>query len=107
MATYTVKAGDSLSMIAEHVLGHTSLWPALALENSIKKPYEIFPGQVLQLPSANTLSVVGANPPAPSSAMTLPAAKVNRFTSWFSRHKVLLGGGLLFISAIVAYKKSH
>lgn len=49
--TYTVKPGDSLSIIARDVLGHIDLWPEIALINDISDSERIYPGQVLQLPN--------------------------------------------------------
>lgn len=50
--TYTVKAGDTLSAIAQQ-LGVTGGWESLADANAsvIANPNLIFPGQVLQLPA--------------------------------------------------------
>lgn len=50
MRTYTVKPGDSISVIARDVLGDISLWPEIATINGLSNPYIIFPGQVLNLP---------------------------------------------------------
>jgi LysM repeat protein len=51
MATlYTVKPGDSLSIIARDVLGDMGLWPVIASQNKIQAPYIIRPGQTLTLP---------------------------------------------------------
>ena len=52
--TYTVKAGDSLSKIAQRELGDGSKWKAIyeANRDQIKDPDLIHPGQVLNLPSA-------------------------------------------------------
>jgi nucleoid-associated protein YgaU len=50
--TYTVKAGDTLSGIAQAQLGDAGRWPEIFLLNraSIRHPDRIFPGQVLTLP---------------------------------------------------------
>ena len=48
---YTVKAGDSLSIIARDVLGNMGLWPEIARLNNIEAPYTIFPGQTITLPT--------------------------------------------------------
>ena len=50
MTTYTVKGGDTLSLIAERMLGDMSRWPEIATLNKISTPNLILPGQVLQLP---------------------------------------------------------
>ena len=52
--SYTVKSGDSLSRIAERELGDGSKWRAIydANRDAIKDPDLIYPGQVLNLPSA-------------------------------------------------------
>jgi len=48
---YTVRSGDSLSIIARDELDDMSQWPVIALLNSIEWPYVIRPGQVLWLPA--------------------------------------------------------
>ena len=52
--TYTVKAGDSLSKIAQRELGDASKWKSIheANRDAIKDPDLIHPGQVLNLPTA-------------------------------------------------------
>ena len=46
--TYTVKSGDSLSLIGPKV---GVAWGTIASLNGIKPPYVIYPGQVLRLPA--------------------------------------------------------
>jgi nucleoid-associated protein YgaU len=50
--TYTVKAGDTLSEIAEKVYGHASKWHAIheANRDLIPNPDVIHPGQKLTIP---------------------------------------------------------
>jgi nucleoid-associated protein YgaU len=50
--TYTVKAGDSLSKIAQALTGDLHNWKALyeANRDQIKDPNVIRPGQVLRIP---------------------------------------------------------
>ena len=50
--TYTVKAGDSLSKIAEREYGDASQWKKIheANKDTIKNPDLIHPGQTLRLP---------------------------------------------------------
>ena len=50
---YVVKEGDSLSKIAEEVLGDASRWPEIFELNKdkIKDPNLIHPGQELKMPS--------------------------------------------------------
>lgn len=52
--SYTVKAGDSLSKIAQRELGDASKWKAIheANRETITNPDLIHPGQVLNLPNA-------------------------------------------------------
>jgi len=52
--TYTVKAGDSLSKIAQRELGDASRWHAIydANRDKISDPDLIHPGQVLTMPTA-------------------------------------------------------
>ena len=47
---YTVKAGDSLSIIARDELGELARWREIAYINSIVAPYIIQPGQAILLP---------------------------------------------------------
>lgn len=47
---YTVKAGESLSIIARDELGELARWQEIAYINSIVPPYLIRPGQVILLP---------------------------------------------------------
>src|SRR4051812_25084218 len=50
--TYTVKSGDSLSLIAQRELGDASRWPEIheLNEDEVPNPNMIHPGQVLYLP---------------------------------------------------------
>lgn len=49
--TYKVKRGDSLSSIAQKMLGNANRWPELATWNrsTIPNPDFIYPGQVIKL----------------------------------------------------------
>ncbi len=51
--TYVVKAGDSLSTIAEELLGDAGRWKEIfeANEDEIDDPNQIKPGQELKIPS--------------------------------------------------------
>ena len=55
---YEIQRGDSLSKIAEHVYGESKAWRAIAKENEeeIPDPNKIHPGQVIRLPSPDTVS---------------------------------------------------
>ena len=52
--TYTVKAGDTLSKIAKHLLGDANAYPAIfdANRDQLSDPDKIQPGQVLKIPQA-------------------------------------------------------
>lgn len=50
--TYTVKSGDSLSLIAKNVLGNMQRWPEIARLNGLTAPYTLRVGQTLQIPTA-------------------------------------------------------
>jgi nucleoid-associated protein YgaU len=52
--TYTVKAGDTLSGIAKHVLGDANAYHAIfdANRDQLSDPDKIKPGQVLKIPQA-------------------------------------------------------
>ncbi len=60
MATeiYRVKSGESLSIIARDLLGNVERWPEIAFLNSIRHPYFIYPGQVLELPPENGSDII-------------------------------------------------
>jgi nucleoid-associated protein YgaU len=55
MATYTVKAGDTLSQIAKEHLGSASNYMAIfeANKDQLTDPDKIKPGQVLKIPAAH------------------------------------------------------
>lgn len=77
MATYTVKSGDSLSKIARDVLGDMSRWPEIAALNTLRAPYVIHPGQVLQLPGATRTPpavrpLIPSIPVVPSMSQPVP-----------------------------------
>lgn len=66
---YTVRAGESLSVIARDQLGDVSRWQEIAYINSIPAPYAIKPGQVILLPddSQELKVTVIKNPGAPGA----------------------------------------
>lgn len=75
---YTVKAGESLSIIARDQLNDLSRWPEIAYVNSLSAPYTIYPGQTIFLPvDTQPLQVTvteGAPGPADGTATTKKAA---------------------------------
>jgi nucleoid-associated protein YgaU len=52
--TYTVKAGDTLSKIAQQLLGNASAYQAIfeANRDQLTDPDKIKPGQILKIPAA-------------------------------------------------------
>ena len=78
-ATYTVRAGDSLSSIAAHLYGASGDWPALWWENRAKipNPNAIRQGQVLILgphtPTATMLKAALAAIPLAPAVPVAPA----------------------------------
>jgi LysM repeat protein len=70
--TYTVNSGDSLSAIAQNLLGDGNRWPELYdLNKDVvgADPNLIFPGQVLKLPgNANAPAAIASPAPAPAPA---------------------------------------
>lgn len=50
-STYTVQSGDTLSKIAEKLLGDPNRWREIAALNSIADPRSLRAGQVLQVPA--------------------------------------------------------
>ena len=77
---YTVKSGDSLSKIARDILRDISLWPQLARLNNLTSPYNIYPGQRLQLPGGMALSPVMPQLPGP----------VTKIVPWYRRTRLLI-----------------
>jgi LysM repeat protein len=78
--TYTVVRGDSLSKIAQKLLGNGNRWPELVTLNKdrypslLKNPNLIHPGWVLRIPGGSSS---GTTPPAtgtPPSTSTPPAS---------------------------------
>lgn len=57
--TYTIKAGDTLSSIAQQTLGSTSQWSAIAEANPFLDPRRLKVGQVIRLPDPDTESASG------------------------------------------------
>lgn len=68
--TYTVQAGDTLSLIARDIYGEIGLWEELCAYNNLTDCNNIEVGQVLQLPTRDELGT-GATAPATTTA---PAA---------------------------------
>lgn len=108
MSEYTVKAGDSLSTIAQRELGNVSLWPKIATLNHIQAPYVIRVGEVLILPTANTLHTIDvpAKPvPVSSTSSTSSTSSsvglVGRLFAWTKAHPGLAAVYGLSIAASV------
>lgn len=101
MASYVVKSGDSLSIIARDVLGNLARWPELARLNAIEAPYTIYPGQVLTLPADVTprqAQLVPSQTSAGSPAVTIRAWWRNPWV-WF------LAAGILGLAALPAARQ--
>ncbi len=107
MASYVVKPGDSLSIIARDVIGDLSRWPELAMLNQLSSPYIIEPGQVLQLPAdvtvpaRSTSTVTRAPAPTRSSVTPVPAAEPWYRKPWFW---MAVAGGLLLLESMAGEK---
>ncbi|HEY9721966.1 MAG TPA: GH25 family lysozyme [Oscillatoriaceae cyanobacterium] len=67
-ATYTVRSGDSLSAIAQRVLGSANRWQEIYNLNrdKISNPNVIYPGMVLKLPNGSNPSPAPAPSPGPT-----------------------------------------
>lgn len=78
--TYTVQAGDTLSLIARDIYGSIDLWRAICTFNNLTDCNNIEVGQVLQLPtteqasSAATASTAATTSEAATSEAATPAA---------------------------------
>ncbi len=69
--TYTVKAGDTLALIARDIYGDYTLYQAICTFNGIADCARIEIGDVIKLP---TQAEIGANATAPAAAATPAAA---------------------------------
>jgi LysM repeat protein len=69
--TYPVKPGDTLSRIARD---HQTTYRDLAKRNGLDKPYTIYPGQVLKVPSRKSRASASPASAAPAAALPKPAA---------------------------------
>lgn len=59
--TYTVRSGDSLSLIARNVLGDVNRWPEIARLNGLVSPYTLTVGRVLKLPTSSADAATGGS----------------------------------------------
>lgn len=66
-ATYTVRSGDSLSLIAKTQLGDLQRWPEIARLNGLTAPYTLRVGQVVKIPTSPTAAADTTPPPARST----------------------------------------
>jgi len=117
MASYTVKAGDSLWTIAAATLGSGASWPSLAFANNIAAPYIIRPGQVLTIPAVSAAKITAAGSvaspvkaatalvPAVSTVKTKAAAvtstKASGLIAVLENHKWLIAGALIAGAAVL------
>ena len=58
MISYTVKAGDTLALIARQYLGNSLRYPELARFNNIANPNVIYIGQTINIPEAADLQEI-------------------------------------------------
>lgn len=75
-STYTVVAGDSLSTVAGKTLGSSSEYAKIASLNGLNKPYTIYVGQVLRIPTS--ASSTDASTPAKAASAPVSAPKGSR-----------------------------
>jgi len=71
---YTVKAGETLSLIAGRFLGDAFLFPALAKYNGIKVPKQVAEGQILKIPGKAPGKAQGKVPASASPSESTKAA---------------------------------
>lgn len=94
VASYTVRAGDTLSAIAAK---HNLSVEAIAKANSLSNPNRIFPGQTLRLagqsaPAATPGSAAPApSKPAPAKAATYTVKSGDTLSGIAARHQMSLG----------------
>ena len=67
MMQYQVQSGDTLSKIADFLLGDETRWREIATLNKLTDPNKIYVGQILNLPDIVS---------GPGSVTSAPAAKV-------------------------------
>lgn len=102
-STYTVKSGDTLSIIAEKKLGSASKWRLLADINNLSNPNNLRMGQKLQIPSefSESPNVVntgkGINPPTKEQIQVFTEdktvyAKIESEENWFRIGKLFRKG---------------
>jgi hypothetical protein len=108
-AEYVVKKHDVLSVIAHRAI-HGRIWghhgaiqKILALNPKIKNPDFIFPGQILQLPNAETLTAREKNSPVRSIAEITPASSP---VDGFEEHSALSVAPTFGFSRISATDKT-
>jgi nucleoid-associated protein YgaU len=77
--TYTVKAGQGLSQVAQDVYKDASRWSDIAQANDLKAPYTLVKGQVLKLPEGVKTSVATVDTSTPVATAT-PKAEVSKPT---------------------------
>lgn len=95
MKTYTVKSGDSLSLIAGREYGDIHLWPVIAQANpQIKNPNVISPGQVITIPDVSDAVEVQAEV-VESSLMPGFSFDIKKHWPWLLLVAVA-GGGLYY-----------
>jgi len=71
--TYTVKSGDTISLIARDIYGNINAWEALCKFNALTDCNAIEVGQVLKLPTKDQVSS-GATPAATKAAVAAATA---------------------------------
>lgn len=69
---YTVQPGDSLSAIAQDILGNAGLWPDIARLNQLSNPDHILVGQHLVVPDQTGGG--GTRPGSPSGQASAPSS---------------------------------
>lgn len=65
--TYTVKAGQGLSQVAQDALGDGSQWKKIAEANDLSAPYTLKKDQVLKIPDAETKTAEAKPAEAPKA----------------------------------------
>jgi LysM repeat protein len=74
--TYTVRSGDTLSLIASHVYGKAADWPTIyrANKSKISNPNSIYVGEELTIPGSGSASATSYSPKHAKTSTTLTSS---------------------------------
>lgn len=107
---YTVKAGDSLSLISQRIFGDFSQVDAIATLNKISNKDLIHPGQIILLPDLKSTfqdaNVISSTTGSSSTNSTTTTTTKTQFGKYFGWGVVLVAAVLLGREAMKQNKKN-